>query len=264
MVSSLPSSWPEVCSSKSVVLGLKRYAFRREYSAARLAAAGFSNVECVDSFDGFQDDVDQALADLGVAFTPTLRGGHKGCSYSHMAAWKQMLTDGVPYRIFFEDDAIAHLDLGNGLGQKFWDATPKEFDMLYLGNMMNADHPDVADPKNLVVQVPTYCMHAYMLTRKGAERLFALAKEMNERRELLNMLDIQCFLWQMEKKMTWYCWNGTWTQKSFPTFDEGLPWQAFSDVITPQKDTGLLWQNMRVGTTLEHPTLQLTIPQYNR
>lgn len=264
MTTGLPSSWAEVCSSKSVVLGLKRYAFRREYSAARLAAAGFSNVECVDSFDGFQDDVDQALADLGVAFTPTLRGGHKGCSYSHMAAWKQMLADGVPYRIFFEDDAIAHLDLGKGLGQKFWDATPKDFDMLYLGNMMNADHPDVADPKNLVVQVPAYCMHAYMLTRKGAERLFALAKEMNERRELLNMLDIQCFIWQAEKKLTWYCWNGTWAQKSFPTFDEGLPWQAFSDVITPQKDTGLIWQNMRVGTTLEHPTLQLTIPQYSR
>ena len=54
------------------------------------------------------------------------------------------------------------------------------------------------------------------------------------------------------------------TQKSFPTFDEGLPWQAFPDVISPQKDTGLFWQNMRVGTTLEHPTLQLAIPQYSR
>jgi GR25 family glycosyltransferase involved in LPS biosynthesis len=264
MATDLPSSWADVCSAKSVVLGLKRYAFRRDYTVAKLKAVGFSGVEAVDSFDGFEADVDQALAELGVAFNPGLGRGHKGCSYSHMKAWKDMLDEGVPFRVFFEDDCIAHLDLANGLGQAFWDATPKDVDMVYFGNMMHFNDPAVADPASLVVKVPTYCMHAYLLTRKGAERLFALAKELNTSHQCLQMLDVQLVQWQVEGKLNWECWNGTWTQKSYPTFDEGLPWQAFSDVITPQKDTGLFWQNMRVGTTLGHPTLQLTIPQYSR
>lgn len=261
--SELPSSWADVCASPAVIMGLQRYSFRREYHAARLAAAGFSKVELVDAFDGFQGDVDAALKELGVQFNPSLRPGHKGCCYTMIREWKRMLDDGVPYRVFFEDDALGHLDLPNGLGQKFWDATPKDFDILYLGNMMNRNHPDVADPTKLVVRVPSYCLHAYILTRRGAEKMLALAAEMNAQGAPLNMLDVQLFQWQVSGAIKWYCWNGTWTQKSFPTFDEGLPWQAFPDVITAQKDTGLFWQNMRVGTTLEHPTLQLTIPQYS-
>jgi GR25 family glycosyltransferase involved in LPS biosynthesis len=260
----LPSTWSELTSDKAVVMGLKRYSFRREYSAARLAAAGFSNIECVDSFDGFNENIDEALKNLGVVFNSSLGKGHKGCSYSHMAQWKDMIDNNIPYRILFEDDALGHLDLPKGLGQKFWDATPKDFDILYLGNMMNPHDPELSDPNKLVVQIPTYCLHAYLITLEGAKRLFQLAKEMNAGNEPLNMLDIQLVFWQQQGKIKWYCWNGTWTQKSFPTFDEGLPWQAFQDVITPQKDTGLFWQNMRVGTTLEHPTLQLTIPQYSR
>lgn len=260
----LHTSWSEVTSSKAVIMGLKRYAFRREYCSARLEAAGFSNLECTDSFDGFNDDVDEALRVLGIQFNPELRPGHKGCSYSHMKAWKDMIDEGVPYRIFFEDDALGHLDLPKGLGQKFWDATPKEFDILYMGNMMNPNDPQVKKEENLVVSVPSYCLHAYMVTLEGAKKMFALAKEMNAEGKPLNMLDIQVFIWQVERKINWYCWNGTWTQKCFPTFDEGLPWQAFNDVITPQKDTGLFWQNMRVGTTLEHPTLQITLNQYSQ
>lgn len=260
----LPSSWNDITSSKAIIMGLKRYSFRREYSAARLGAAGFSNLECIDSFDGFNDNVDEALKQLGIQFNPELRPGHKGCSYSHMKAWKDMIDEGVPYRIFFEDDAIGHLDLPKGLGQKFWDATPKDFDILYMGNMMNPNDPQVEKEENLVVSVPSYCLHAYMVTLEGVKKMFALAKEMNANGKPLNMFDIQLVMWQVEKKINWYCWNGTWTQKCFPTFDEGLPWQAFNDVITPQKDTGLFWQNMRVGTTLEHPTLQITINQYSQ
>lgn len=261
---SLPSSWNDICSSKAIILGLKRYSFRREYHAARLAAAGFSNIELVDAFDGFEDDVDAALEKLGVQFHSDLGKGHKGFSYTHMNAWKQMIEDSVPYRIFFEDDALGHLDLPHGLGQKFWDATHKDFHILYMGNMMNPAESLLNDPNNLVVQLPTYTTHAYILTLEGAKRLWQLAIETNQTGQLLTVLDVQLVQWQLQGKIKWYCWNGTNTQKSFPTFDEGLPWQAFPDVILPQKDTGLFWQNMRVGTTLESPTLQLTIPQYSR
>ncbi len=244
-------------------MGLGRYSFRREYSAARLGAAGFTNIEQVDAFDGFQGDVDAALAELGIKFNPNLGKGHKGCIYTHMREIKRMIDEEAAYRIFFEDDALAHLDLPKGLGQKFWNATPKDFDILYLGNMMNASDPALASKDALVVQLPTYCTHAYMLTLKGANRIWDIVQTMGKKSILFHTLDIQMVIWQQEKKLNWQCWNGTWTQKSFPTFDEGLPWQAFPDVILPMKDTGLFWQNMRLGTTLENETLQLTIPQYS-
>jgi GR25 family glycosyltransferase involved in LPS biosynthesis len=260
----LPTKWSDVTEGKSVIMGLQRYTFRREYSAARLGAAGFTNIEQIDSFDGFENDIDTALKELGIQFNPSLGKGHKGCCYTHMREIKRMIDEEVPFRVFFEDDALAHLDLPNGLGQKFWDATPKDFDILYLGNMMNVADPVLNSPDALVVQRPTYCMHAYMLTLNGAKRIWNLAKEMNATGEHLVMLDIQMVLWQTQKKINWQCWNGCLTQKCFPTFDETLPWQAFPDIITPHKDTGLFWQNMRLGTTLEFPNLQLTMVQYSR
>jgi hypothetical protein len=256
-------SWADVCSAKAVIMGLTRYAFRREYTAAKLAAVGFTNVEIVEAFDGFHGDVDGALDTLGVKFNPELRPGHKGCSYTMMREWKRFLDSGDDYRLFFEDDALPHLELGKGLGQKFWDATPKDFDILYMGNMMGNGHPDLQDPSKLVVQVPTYCLHAYILSKKGAQRMFDLASAYNKKGYALNMLDIQLVQWQVAGELNWQCWNGTWTPRSYPTFDGGLPWQHFQDIITPEKDTGLFWQNMRVGTTLGHPTLQLTMPQYS-
>ena len=259
----LPNSWTEVCSSKAVIMGLTRYAFRREYTAAKLIGVGFTNVEVVEAFDGFNGDVDAALDDLGIKFNPELRPGHKGCLYTMMREWKRFINSGDEYRLFFEDDAIPHLDLAKGLGQTFWDATPKDFDILYMGNMMGNSHPELQDSTKLVVQVPTYCLHSYILTRKGAQRMFDLAIGYNKKGHALNVIDIQLVQWQMSGELNWQCWNGTWTQKSYPTFDPGLPWQHFQDIITPQKDTGLFWQNMRVGTTLEHPTLQITMPQYS-
>lgn len=260
----LPSSWGEIMKSKAVMMGLKRYSFRREYSASRLAAVGFTNIEFVDSFDGYNEDVDKALQEIDVVFYPNLKNGHKGCSYTHLLQIKRMIDENVPYRVFFEDDVLGHLELPKGLGQKFWDATPKDFDILYMGNMMNPNNQKLNDPKTIVVQEPSYCMHAYILTLRGAKQIWNLVREMNTRGIPINMLDIQLFVWQTEKKIKWYCWNGTNIQKSFPTFDEGLPWQAFADIILPEKDTGLFWQNMRLGTTILEPELQLTIPQYRQ
>ncbi len=259
---SLPKTWAELCSSKVYMLGLKRYSFRREYSAARLAACGFSNIEFVDAFDGFHENIDEALHTLGIRLNETLTPGHKACCYSHLVEWKKMIDENIPYKVIFEDDVLGHLDLPNGLGQQFWDETPKEFDMLYLGSMMNPAEPVLQDPTNRIVTLPSYCTHAYIITLEGAKKLFKLMKELNSKNAPLNTIDITLVQFQMKRLLNWYCWNGTNIQKSFPTFDEGLPWQAFSDVILPEKDMGLFWQNMRLGTTIGHEDLQLTIPKY--
>ena len=259
----LPEAWAELCKGKTVVLGLKRYAFRRDFTAARLAQLGFSAIEVVDAFDGFQEDVVKELITMGIPINPTLGKGQLGCMCTTIREWKRFLDSGEDYRIFFEDDAIGHLDLPNGLGQQFWNATPKDFELVYLGNMMGTQDAQLKDPNALVVQVPTYTTHAYILSRKGAEKLWSLIQEQKTLNMPVQTIDIQLYLWQVQGRLKWYCWNGTWVQKSYPTFDEGLPWQMFNEVILPQKDTGLVYQNMRLGSTLSHPTLQLTVPQYS-
>ena len=249
-------TWSEIYSSKALIFGLKRYSFRREYTASKLAAVGFTNIELVDAFDGFNDTVDDALASLGIRVNPTLGKGQKGCSQTHYAAWQQMIDDGVPYRVFFEDDVIPHLDMQR-LGEKFWQATPKNFDILYMGNMMNPAETRLQTSEELILQLPTYCLHAYMLSRKGALKLMDLC--MNSSYPL-NMIDIQLYIFQETKQIIWYCWNGTTQQKSYPTYSDDLPWKIFSDVIVPVKDSGLFWQNMRLGTTLEKDVLQVPMP----
>jgi GR25 family glycosyltransferase involved in LPS biosynthesis len=246
-------TWSDICASKALVFGLKRYSFRREYTASKLAAVGFTNLEVVDAFDGHHDDVDGALEALGIRVRPTLGRGHKGCCQTHYAAWKQMIDDDVPFRVFFEDDVIPHLDIRK-LGEEFWNATPKDFDMLYLGSMMNPAEEQMKSSQKHILQLPTYTTHAYILSRKGAIRLMELCKT-----SVLQMIDIQLVCWQDQKQLVWYCWNGTTQQKSYPTYTDDLPWKMFPDVIVPLKDSGLFWQNMRVGTTLE-PELLVPMP----
>jgi len=262
----LPTEWSELCSSKSVMIGLDRYAFRRDYSSYKMKALGFTNLELVEGLDGWKEgaDVDGALKGLGLYLKPILNFGHKACSYSHIVLWKKMIDEAIPYMTIFEDDCLGHLDLPNGLGQTFWDTTPKNFDIVYLGNMMNPADPILNDPDVTVVQIRSYCTHAYIVTLQGAKTLWRLLQETTSTNTPLRMLDVQLADWQDARKIISYCWNGTWTQKSYPTYDEGLPWQAFSDVILPQKDTGLFWQNMRLGTTIQSPTLEMaTLSDYS-
>jgi GR25 family glycosyltransferase involved in LPS biosynthesis len=100
----LPDLWGEICSSKVVVLGLKRFAFRREYSAAKLAEVGFKNIELIDAFDGFHDDIDGTLTKLRFQLNPNLKDGMKGFCISKLLLWTSMIEKNLPYLVVFEDD----------------------------------------------------------------------------------------------------------------------------------------------------------------
>ena len=245
-------SWKEICSSKVVVLGLERYSFRREYTAEKLSQVGFTNIELVNSFDGFYGDVDKALTELGVQFISTLGPGHKGCCFTHLHAWKQMIDDNVPYRVFFEDDVLPHLDIQK-LGEEYWEKTPKDFDMLYLGSRMNSEDPRLIYSTEHIVSLPAYCTHAYMLSRTGAIKLL----NMFQQQKPAIMIDMQLKFWHDTNKIIYYCWNGTIQQKSYPTFSNDLPWQMFPDIIDPERDAGMFYQNIRLGTSLESKELTL-------
>jgi hypothetical protein len=254
-VNRLPSEWSTMTASKACILGLKRFAFRREYVSMKLKEIGYTALEYVDACDGASESEEL----YGTSF--------KGSSYrkaqaiSHSSLWKRMVDESIPYLTIFEDDCLPHKNLGNGLGSKFWNDTPKNFDILYIGNMMNPSDPYIVDTVRLVVPTVSYSLHAYIISLEGAKRLLSLLSSL-ETEEQQPTFAHHLVKWQMEGKLKGICWNGILEQKSYPTYDGGLPWRAFSDIITPQKDTGLVYTNIRLGTTIQGSLLKLTIPPY--
>jgi hypothetical protein len=265
----LPSDWSTLCASKAYILGLKRFAFRREYSSAKLQEVGFTNIEYVDAFDGFlgSNSVESAFQKLGFTFPLQGSSGLLAKAYSHISLWKRMVDESIPYMTIFEDDVLPHKDLA-ALGVRYWNDTPKSFDIMYLGNAIHPEDPMIKGSSGLVearlsvVLSPSYSLHAYILSLQGAKRFLALLAKLSETKQPLENLEGQLVRWFQEGNYDGVSWNGTFQQKSYPTYDPGLPWPAFPDIITPQKDTGLVWTNIRLGSTIKGPTIQLHTPPY--
>jgi GR25 family glycosyltransferase involved in LPS biosynthesis len=244
----LPSTWEDVVKAKAYMISLEKYRFRGEYSKGLLEHVGFSNIEIIDGWDSCSDTrkTDAMMKSLGIH--QNLSYGHKGCTLSHILMWKRIVDENIPYCIIFEDDVIPHKKLAEGLGEEYWSKTPKNFDILYLGNMIQDN--EILDPQKKITQSITYCLHAYMLTLEGARKIMSSLQEFMNMRGFINMNDIHLVELQVAKKIKHYCWNGKHIPKTDPTFDPQLPWQFFPSVILPKKDTGLFYQNYRLGSSV--------------
>ena len=273
MVMVLPTTWTELIQGKSFIIGLKKYGFRREHSAQLLRQTGFSNLEIVDGWDGYEDKAktDAMLKEIGIELPPfekygsTVGYGHKGCTLSHVLAWRRVIDLNLPYCFIFEDDVIPHTDLLRGLGQEYWSLTlekKRDFDILYLGNMINPEDKRLYDPSEKILESGTYCLHAYLITLEGANRMLSQFIEITKARGFIYVIDVELYYMQSFGQIKYACWNGTNIPKPYPSFSDDLPWQFFPNIILPKKDTGLFYQNFRLGTSVGQEELQLTIPKY--
>lgn len=255
----LPTTWEDVCKGPSFLLWMERHAFRKRLTEPCLFEAGFQQLRCVSAWDGFLDPAatDAKLAELGIQMCPHHGPGHKGCTLSHILLWKRIVEEELPFATIFEDDVLPHRDINHGIGHQWWEQTPKDAEIVYLGNMLQ---PPVEDTP--VIKVGTHCTHAYVISLEGAKKCLALIEECVQRFGFINMIDT--FLYQMATVgvLNTVCWNGTMLQKSYPTYDPGLPWQFFDYVIVPIKDTGLFYQNYRCGTGISNAELSMEVPNY--
>lgn len=108
--------------------------------------------------------------------------GEIGCTLSHLSLWKMMLDRHYDHILIFEDDARTVNPSPHILDAvyEFYDYLEKEKkeepDVLYLGKccdyclQMERVHNDV-----FLSQRP-YCNHAYIMTRKGAEKLLNMGQ----------------------------------------------------------------------------------------
>ena len=104
-------------------------------------------------------------------------GGAVGATLSHIKAWNYLINGMAPALIVFEDDAILPLDFESRLDQVVAEL-PAEWDIITFYNTQFGNGRGCEpDPKVAPLQTCTGQMgaHAYMISRRGAQRMLARA-----------------------------------------------------------------------------------------
>lgn len=231
----IPSSLEDLCAHAPVfVLNLERQPERYEVSESRIAAAGFRNVQRYDAIDGNRPE--EWRKHPAIRFDPALIVQHAaGCMLTHLAVWNKIVQERIPVAVVFEDDVIFHKHWQT-LAPLYLQNTPPECDIVYMGHHCGNAIPDVH-----ISRVPVYCTNAYIITERGAHRLYQLITEYpyKETHALDMMLvrlqnemlrGIRRFPWSLE----WFVWN-----------TEMFPDEDAQKLIHPHlipKDKGLVFQ----------------------
>lgn len=256
-------SYESFLKGGGVVLTLPRHRNRYEYTLQKLQEAGFENLRPFEGIDGFEADLPKEMEALGfhgrfdeeIAAKP----GHIACTLSHIKIWKMIVDEKLPYCLIFEDDALPHPEFRT-LARTWWNLTPKMMDLVLIGNQMDTANTNLVAQRQHIVSQPAYCLHAYVLSQKGAQRLLDLTFAEPK----MKMNDVQVARWMSEERIHYVCWNGTWlSDRRYETFTEHMPIESVkTDMIVERRDTGLIYQNFLLGHTLMHKDLVYNIVRY--
>lgn len=202
-------TWEDVLKAKCYVINMDRDFERFDVTSDRIREAGFGNIVRYKAIDAMVDNLEKEWNRHG---NPKFGGdpsfivhkGEQGCNLSHMGVWLDVIEKGLPYAVVFEDDISFHKDWCK-LALEYWDQSPKDFDILFMGSQL--DNIEELSAKDCILQEPIYCTHAYVITFEGAKRLYNYL--VGHRK---GMFIIDCMLrygmCMHEKPFIWYAWNG--------------------------------------------------------
>jgi len=211
----------------------------------RLNTAGFSNITRWSAVDGSTCDFNQEWKKHGSpSFDPsderfldvTNSAFKQGITLSHLSLLSHISTQHIQWAMIVEDDIVFHKDW-NVLAPAYFNATPQDYDMCYIGH-----HCGCGRPYN-ILQVPVYCTHALIITNAGANTLYnRIISEPSGVRTIDCM--IATFMHQHLSGthvpfLKWYAWNTEMfpdsTAKKHPQHahkDQGLVFQEFIQART--------------------------------
>ena len=110
-----------------------------------------------------------------------LSKGEIGCALSHIKLWEKLLEGNSERMLIFEDDSITHItgdtlkDTLLGFYKYLQENNTPEPDMLYLGKSMDRCDKYEHVWKNVYKSKGPLCLHAYIITRRGAKALLEMA-----------------------------------------------------------------------------------------
>jgi hypothetical protein len=165
--------------------------------------------------------------------------------------WERVVEERLPYLLIFEDDVLPHPDIAQ-LGPEYWAETPQDADFVLMGNQMEvSDIAALPDPRLKVVTLPSWCLHAYVITQDGARRgLELVARELASDR-WLSTIDVELRRWMERADVRYACWNGTMLRQAFPSSDEMRGRSELPlDVTRSKRATGPFFQNFSLGSAI--------------
>lgn len=226
--SPMPATFAEIMAAEAWMMMLPRHQHRADRSKTLLADAGFVNITMVPGVDGFRDDWKAIAAESGWKFPENLGPGEIGCTISMLRLFQRIVDEDRPFAVIFEDDALPHPQFAT-LAEGWWAETPKDFDILYLGNQMS----NPGDAK--VSTSECFLTHALAVSRAGAKKILDLIK-----RGGVDKGDIMLIGYQHQKLIRHYAWSAKQAPK--PEFaPQDSCWS---------RDTGLVYQNFGLGSSI--------------
>lgn len=153
---------------KAFVINLDRDRTRWQSTSRLLQGLGL-DVERVTAVDGQEE---------GGRDTHFLSAGEQGCFQSHLKALERFLESGLPIALIFEDDIGTTLD-ANSLAHKVQTALPllDTYDLIYLGKCFCECGTLTEVAPGLYSTWGALCLHAYMVSRRGALSLLKVARD---------------------------------------------------------------------------------------
>lgn len=221
-----------------VIISLSRHMERYNRTKELMEQAGFSHIQRFEAIDGatVNDDFFHRLNIMDS------RLARKGCSASHLTVWKHFAEGSSEKEHLFicEDDMLPHSDFAT-LFPLYWEATPKDFDLIMVGNKFN----EKVKTEEKVISSPAIALHAYIVTKKGAQILFDEYQKIPEGSSEQDYI-IDNFVSKMmqEKKITYYCYNG----KKYPDKENKRK-------IRKNFSSGICFQNLEFDSTISDKNL---------
>lgn len=226
-----------------VVISLERHRFRYEETKRLMELAGFSNIQLFDAVDGFYTD-EQVFSELNILEG---RRGQKGCAASHLLVWHKFFEDpeAEDYLFVCEDDMLPHSGFKE-LFPFYWSKTPSDFDIVMVGNQLGDMDEKTFQRKDYISLTPTFCLHAYIISRKGAERLYNLYMKLPSDSESKFVIDIFLIHAMINKQINFYCYDGRFFPDAINQ-KKGMAW----------RDSGICFQNTSLGSSIHLPEIVL-------
>jgi GR25 family glycosyltransferase involved in LPS biosynthesis len=254
-------NWKHIIEKPAFIIHLSKICpERKEFFMKNIKNAGYKNIQIFEGIDINNSlELNRTLKLFNIIFDKQEYNmpGKIGCTLSHLKLYKHIIDNKIDICTIFEDDIFFHSEW-NYLAEKFYQNTPKNFDILFIGNQIE----ECIEKNNNIPRInqkPCYCTHGYILTLKGAKKLIDLIVKWDYYNqvdfvkrnlngiitidEIIKNIQLRILNNKLDKNtLIWYCWNGTRNKCKKITF----PLKGINI-----RNTGLVYQSDIFETTIK-------------
>ena len=170
---------------------------RFEFTKKNAIDAGFKNIiKFTGVYGKYINEITEAENKLGIwykypddkkwnirmgnhALSHKLSNGYRGNTLSHLLLLQKCVEENMPYIFICGDDCVFTKNFKNKC-IKLWDNTPRDFDILYLGNQIgpkkNINKSAIKIDNMYIDKLPSHTTHCMLISNKGANKLLNLFK----------------------------------------------------------------------------------------